>query len=497
MRKLLICLTSILAVGCGMQAGEGSGSVSQLITWNGPKGPPTYVPDNPSCADLGYQFEIKIDNVSGPISGLYTSGNGYLDVWASSPDGIIFGFNSNTGIDAVIMKGGDGANVYAYSPETNEDSNLVAPNNASGSPAAISHISICYDYELKIWKTASTKKNVDYQWGIEKTGDASTLTLSPGQSHLVNYTVTVSSTGSTEGGFEASGTIKVKNPAPTDATVTGISDLMDGQAIAVSCPVTFPVTLGQWAEINCTWSATLASSATLVNTATVEATGPVAGNSAQATVDFSSATVTVTDDCVSVTDDKAGALGSLCLADAPKSYSYSLYVGPYDASTCGTTQKFTNTATFTTDDSGESGSDSHDVDSSVVCAPKGCSLTQGYWKTHSSYGPAPYDDTWAQLASGANTAFFGSGKTYYQILWTPVQGNAYIALAHQFIAAQLNGLNGADTSAISAAMAQAQALLSTYTPSTLPRTLRNQALQLASTLDAYNNGAIGPGHCSE
>ena len=26
-----------------------------------------------------------------------------------------------------------------------------------------------------------------------------------------------------------------------------------------------------------------------------------------------------------------------------------------------------------------------------------CTLTQGYWKTHSSYGPAPYDVTWAIL----------------------------------------------------------------------------------------------------
>lgn len=492
MRNLLICLTTILAAGCGVQAGgEAAGSVSQHIVWEGPKNPPTTTGGSPSCADLGYQFEIKVANGGAPISGLYTSGNGYLDIWVSSPDGQILGFNSNTGIDAVVVKGASGSNVYAYAPEINEDANLVAPGSA------IAEVLFCYDYDLKIWKTATTSKTVDYDWTIEKTGDQASLTLTPGQSHLVNYTVTVSASEGAGGSFQASGTIKVKNPAPAAATVTGITDDMGGTAVAVSCPVSFPVVLNQWQEINCTWSATLASGATVINTATVEATGPVAGNSAQATVDFSSATGTVTDDCVSVVDSMVGALGSVCVADAPKSFTYSRYIGPYDASACGTVQQVPNTATFTADDSGETGSDDHNVDVNVVCAPTGCSLTQGYWKTHSSYGPAPYDDTWAQLSNGADTAFFSTGKSYYQILWTPVQGNAYIALAHQFIAAQLNGLNGADTSSIAAAMAQAEAILSAYTPSTLPRTLRSQALQLASTLDAYNNGDIGPGHCSE
>ncbi len=43
---------------------------------------------------------------------------------------------------------------------------------------------------------------------------------------------------------------------------------------------------------------------------------------------------------------------------------------------------------------------------------QGCTLTPGYWKTHSRRGPAPYDDTWAQLGPSQETkAFFLSGKT--------------------------------------------------------------------------------------
>ena len=133
----------------------------------------------------------------------------------------------------------------------------------------------------------------------------------------------------------------------------------------------------------------------------------------------------------------------------------------------------------------------------------GCTLTPGYWKTHSMYGPAPYDDTWASI--GEDTPFFLSGQSYYEVLWTtPQGGNAYYILAHAYIAAELNFLNGADPSAAQAAFDEATALLGTYTPDELAglkgkagKETRAQFIALAEILDAYNNGLIGPGHCSE
>lgn len=135
----------------------------------------------------------------------------------------------------------------------------------------------------------------------------------------------------------------------------------------------------------------------------------------------------------------------------------------------------------------------------VPCAT-GCTLTPGYWKTHSKYGPAPYDDTWAQV--GEDAAFFLSGQTYYQVLWTPPGGNAYYILAHAYIAARLNQLGGADFTAAQAAFNSATALFGTYTPAQVAAmkgssTVRQQFNSLAATLDNYNNGLIGPGHCSE
>ena len=133
----------------------------------------------------------------------------------------------------------------------------------------------------------------------------------------------------------------------------------------------------------------------------------------------------------------------------------------------------------------------------------GCTLTQGYWKTHSGNrlkGGPPYDETWDQIgASRANTPFYGSGMTYYDVLREPPKGNAYYILARQFIAAKLNTLKGASTTPeVEAAIASANTFFMTYGPGAIvSKAVRNQALIDASILDGYNNGYVGPGHCSE
>jgi hypothetical protein len=147
------------------------------------------------------------------------------------------------------------------------------------------------------------------------------------------------------------------------------------------------------------------------------------------------------------------------------------------------------------------GSDDHTVLVTVPCAG-GCTLTQGYWKTHSEYGPAPYDSTWALLLNGADTPFFLSGQTWYQVFWTAPAGNVYYNLAHQYMAAYLNVLNGASPDAAQASLNSATALFNKYTPAQVAvlkstNAVRKQFINLNTILDAYNNGLIGPGHCSE
>lgn len=136
----------------------------------------------------------------------------------------------------------------------------------------------------------------------------------------------------------------------------------------------------------------------------------------------------------------------------------------------------------------------------------GCTLTQGYWKTHSEYGPAPYDDTWAMLEDGADTEFYDTGMTWYEVFQTPVKGNAYYQLAHQYMAAYLNMLNGAwlPEDVQNALDWAEETLFSDYDPDDLNgkgknanKALQTDFKQLAELLDEYNNGIIGPGHCDE
>lgn len=128
----------------------------------------------------------------------------------------------------------------------------------------------------------------------------------------------------------------------------------------------------------------------------------------------------------------------------------------------------------------------------------GCTLTPGYWQTHSKYGPAPYDNTWEQV--GEDTPFFLSGKSYYQTLRTSPAGNAYYILSFHYIAAKLNQLNGADFSSAQAAFDEATVLFQTYTPAQIAalkgsNALRQKFISLAGILGSYNEGYIGPGHC--
>lgn len=131
---------------------------------------------------------------------------------------------------------------------------------------------------------------------------------------------------------------------------------------------------------------------------------------------------------------------------------------------------------------------------------RGCTVTLGYWKTHSSKGPAPYDNAWLNIGPlGEDTPFFVSGQTWYQVFWTsPKKGNANYILAHQYMAAKLNILAGASsTPAVDAAITGSEAYFATVTNLNNAPTgsTRTQLLAWADLLDDYNNGVIGPGHC--
>lgn len=130
----------------------------------------------------------------------------------------------------------------------------------------------------------------------------------------------------------------------------------------------------------------------------------------------------------------------------------------------------------------------------------GCTLTQGFWKTHSSMGPAAAKDfalaAWAEL--GEDAEFFDSGMTNLQVIQSPSKGgNAFFILGRQYVAAVLNGISGASTTAVAGDLADAAALFDGLAEgvTTFDDADRAEAIRLAGILADYNEGELGPGHC--
>ncbi|WP_135257173.1 hypothetical protein [Thermus caldilimi] len=354
---------------------------------------------------------------------------------------------------------------------------------------------------VTVEKTAVPEFKRTYRWSMEKkvTDPAGgTLTLAPGQSYLVKYAVSLVGTP-TDSDFKVKGTVTIKNTGSVDVLLQALSDtLSTGETVALNCGVSLPYTLPAGQSLSCTYSQDLPNGQSRTNTATVAWSGGGESGTASSQASFTFTTPTeVVDGSVTVADPSATLVNAISGITPEgvisQTYFFERWV-KFDL--CGE-YRVDNTATFTTSDTRTQGSASATVLVNVPCVG-GCTLTPGYWKTHSKYGPAPYDDTWAKI--GEDTPFYLSGQSYYQVLWTsPSGGNAYYILAFQFIAAKLNVLKGASTTPdVDTALAWAETFFQTYKPSdTLSKALANQAKSYAATLDGYNNGVIGPGHCDQ
>lgn len=121
--------------------------------------------------------------------------------------------------------------------------------------------------------------------------------------------------------------------------------------------------------------------------------------------------------------------------------------------------------------------------------PAGCTYTQGYWKNHAS--------AWPVTAVTVGTVTYTQAQAL-RIFGTPVRGNGLVSLTHQLMAAKLNIAAGANPAAASAAIASADALIgSKIVPSIGSGYLAPSTTSgLTSTLDNFNNGVTGPGHCN-
>lgn len=476
-----------ILVGCADDSTDLS-TVAQLVG---------IVEGGTDCAAQGIgTHEFRIEQ---PVDGVYAidAGNTLLFRYYDDTRTVFFYTQSSLRMDGVIVHAGDESTVWEV-PEANGWPSLGALDPDSHEYIAPDAVSFCFDYELFLNPNAYAHYGSRQGWDIAKTGYEADIILAEGSSVLAPYSVTVTPTTTTPTSLFFEGPVFVNNPTPYTPRIDAVTVMVGDLPATVTCPVALPYVLPAFTTLTCNFTVDVPDTADRLVYVDVASDGSVAVDRSLETASFADHTTSteLVDECVAVHDDKvAGSfLGTVCASEGTKVFSYTAEIGPYAA--CGPFD-VVNTAWFEGLDTGATGSASYTVGGLVPCED-GCSLTPGYWKTHSEYGPARYDDTWRLLAAGADTTFFRSGRSYYQVLWTAPRGNAYYILAHAYIAAELNQLNGASFTAAASAFAEATALLQTYAPTTtLSKTVRARFLALATTLDDYNNGLIGPGHCTE
>jgi hypothetical protein len=359
-------------------------------------------------------------------------------------------------------------------------------------------------YALEVTKDATTSFTRTWDWEIDKTAGTDEVYLVPGDTEDVEYTVTVTATPE-DSAWSVEGDIGVHNPAPIAARINSLTDVMTGDLAAVvdcGAGVTFPYTLAAGDTLDCTYDRSLPNTQDRTNTATAElqnySYSPTGVATADGTTDFSGTAdvefddpTSVIDEGICVTDDLYGDLDPECITvddlDENNQYSwtYSMTVGPYED--CEE-HVIINTATLTTNDTATTDDDDATVTVYPIC---GCTLTQGYWKTHGYNDGSKFDPTWDLLDDGTH-----SPEDLEAILETPTGGDPWLILAHQYIAATLNVLAGAGMpAAVKEDYDTATLLIHSYSPGAVPADVASDFIDAAGVLDSYNNGLTGIPHC--
>lgn len=207
----------------------------------------------------------------------------------------------------------------------------------------------------------------------------------------------------------------------------------------------------------------ISSGETVIYTYTVTNTG-----------DYPLQNVTINDDTCSPISTATGDTNTNSILEKEETWIY----------TCSTqlTQTTTNTVTVTAiNELQNQVSDTDDLTVTVGTNNPGCTLTQGYWKNHSWPGGIVGMPIWFTV----------------EALKTPVKGNAWYQLAHQYIAAYLNSLSSAFVPPeVQNALDDAKSLLG---DEIIEVTEENKApfIDAAEILVNYNEGLSGVPHCPD
>jgi hypothetical protein len=205
-------------------------------------------------------------------------------------------------------------------------------------------------------------------------------------------------------------------------------------------------------------------------------------------------TETLVHNTVTVSDTFVGGVGEFS-DDRTVTYSH--------LSTCGDEGVRVNTASIKYDDGTDGPSASATV--TIKCTTPGgggggCTRTIGYWKNHPD-AITPLLPIRIGTEGGTESFQVTTLSKAVDILGIPTASNGIDKLYAQLLAAKLNIKNGADGSDVTSTIQAADDFLANYNSGDwagsppLPNALRRQVNGWATTLDNYNNGITGPGHC--
>lgn len=399
---------------------------------------------------------------------------------------------------------------------------LVPKSNVVGDPGSQAGTT------LSASKTATGfwVKTITYDWTIEKTVDPTKLEICSGNTGSAYYTITLTKTKTGEvdvfgvsgtitvinGGDEATENLKIvdqveyKLPGPgqfqplpgATQTIIPAQQLGPGETGYYNYEITFTPIPG----------AIYRNSVKVTITNHSGSLGKEFGPEPK--TDFSlpsEPTIVLVDDTATLTDvlSVPSGFSAEYVGGSPNgTYSTNTSFGYFvnitnNSAMCDSYYNLTNTATLVEKDSKQTHTAGTNVEIYTCPCGGGCTLTIGYWKTHAGFTGRNPDRVTQYLPISLGSTVVSSASQAVDIL--SFQGNASNGinkLMAQLLAAKLNIANGADGSAVSSVISAADAFLSTYGPSSwtsLSKAQQKQVLQWMSTLDSYNNGYIGPGHC--
>lgn len=434
----------------------------------------------------------------------------------------------------------DNPKVFNYSETFKDPAGTCTPhentasfvtNDTGAKDEAKTKVEDCQGADLVVTKDATPSFTRTYKWIIKKSASPTSVQLGGnGGQTTVSYKVEVSY-ASTDSDWQVVGTIDVKNPNDWESiTLTGLADAIDNGGsctVDTSAGLTIAAGATNHYPYKCTYSSA-PSPAGFTNTATAKwdasaASTPNGSASGSATGAFGDPS-SVIDECVSVSDSLKGSLGTVCAGDPnPKTFTYTI---TFPAPPLGTCAEYPNTATFTTNDTGSTGSASASV---KICNYRPA-LTPGYWKNHLANSNSKGSFYSAECKTIANYGGSCSTQGVWAIQYLPkLLGNYSVdtitkaaqvfnamncgsstdqssigCLAGHLLAAKLNLANGSLAApCILQAVADADAFLKGQTVNGVPGInyvgpsgsyiltpqQRSLAISIKTKLDSYNNGS--------